>query len=90
MKVTQEGLIFTTGERIVLAMACSLSGLRHMAYRTGFWSKKHLSGLPDSFPTTAERLLMRFGDLKMGSKAITKVCAWSMKEIDADVYCTGK
>lgn len=86
MRITSNGLTFTSGERVVLAMAWCWRGLRQMVQRTGFWSKKSRPGLPASFPETAERLLMRFGDLKMGAKEISNVCAWAMDAVDEEVF----
>lgn len=86
MEITKNGLTFTSGERVVLAMACSWDGLRRITDRTGFWSQKNLEGMPNSFEKTAERLLMRFGDLKMVPKEISKICAWAMNDIDSEVY----
>lgn len=86
MTITAEGIVFTSGERVVLAMACTCGGLRKMAYQKGFWSKKRLIGIPDTFAATAERLLLRFGDLKLAPKKISKICGWSMEEIESEVF----
>ena len=54
--------------------------------RTGFWSSASMPGLPTKFPETAERLLFRFGDLKMSPKKIDDVCTWAMEDVDSDVF----
>lgn len=86
MRTIGNSLTFTGGERVVLAMAVSWRGLRQMVDRSGFWSKKDFPRLPGAFHKIAERLLLRFGDLKMGETKISKVCAWAMEAIEEDVF----
>ncbi len=86
MRLTKQGLIFTSGERVVLAIAASWKGLRGMVDRTGFWSNKRLPSLPKSVPLTAERLLLWFGDLKMDPDKINDACSWAMEAVDEDAF----